>query len=129
MVCEKCEKKLSKVIVPDKWKEGASNTTEGGGLHTEQPSALYASSKYIKMLSTVIPVLTLKEYVQCVVNKYLTPSITNKAMYNGNKMWVPYHFFLFSSLSHDQISLLRKIGLYYEVRAPQICWLDLNIDN
>ncbi|EXB88463.1 hypothetical protein L484_012905 [Morus notabilis] len=31
MVCEKCEKKLSKVIVPDKWKEGASNTTDGGG--------------------------------------------------------------------------------------------------
>ncbi|KAK7295074.1 hypothetical protein RJT34_17977 [Clitoria ternatea] len=28
---EICEKKLSKVIVPDKWKEGASNTTEGGG--------------------------------------------------------------------------------------------------
>lgn len=25
------EKKLSKVIVPDKWKEGASNTTEAGG--------------------------------------------------------------------------------------------------
>ncbi|KAG0570270.1 hypothetical protein KC19_6G149700 [Ceratodon purpureus] len=25
------EKKLTKVIVPDKWKEGASNTTEGGG--------------------------------------------------------------------------------------------------
>ncbi|KAG6709688.1 hypothetical protein I3842_06G145800 [Carya illinoinensis] len=31
MVCEKCEKKLSKVIVLNKWKEGASNTTEGGG--------------------------------------------------------------------------------------------------
>ncbi|RWW04914.1 hypothetical protein BHE74_00041615 [Ensete ventricosum] len=31
MVCEKCEKKLAKVIVPDKWKEGASNTTESGG--------------------------------------------------------------------------------------------------
>lgn len=54
MVCSKCEKKLSKVkilpvkdfhpritlfdlvscfqvIVPDKWKEGASNVTEGGG--------------------------------------------------------------------------------------------------
>ncbi|XP_059292874.1 uncharacterized protein LOC132623455 [Lycium barbarum] len=31
MVCDKCEKKLSKVIVPDKWKAGASNTTEGGG--------------------------------------------------------------------------------------------------
>ncbi|THU48475.1 hypothetical protein C4D60_Mb09t26640 [Musa balbisiana] len=25
------EKKLGKVIVPDKWKEGASNTTESGG--------------------------------------------------------------------------------------------------
>lgn len=25
------EKKLGKVIVPDKWKDGASNTTEGGG--------------------------------------------------------------------------------------------------
>ncbi|GAQ80898.1 hypothetical protein KFL_000650310 [Klebsormidium nitens] len=31
MVCAKCEKKLSKVVVPDKWKEGANNTTEGGG--------------------------------------------------------------------------------------------------
>ncbi|KAG5234755.1 cysteine-rich PDZ-binding protein [Salix suchowensis] len=31
MVCERCEKKLAKVIVPDKWKEGASNTTECGG--------------------------------------------------------------------------------------------------
>ncbi|CAN0852474.1 Cysteine-rich PDZ-binding protein [Linum grandiflorum] len=31
MVCAKCEKKLAKVIVPDKWKEGASNTNESGG--------------------------------------------------------------------------------------------------
>ncbi|KAF8662487.1 hypothetical protein HU200_056076 [Digitaria exilis] len=31
MVCTKCEKKLGKVIVPDKWKEGASNTNESGG--------------------------------------------------------------------------------------------------
>ncbi|KRY75640.1 Cysteine-rich PDZ-binding protein, partial [Trichinella pseudospiralis] len=31
MVCEKCEKKLSKVITPDPWKSGARNTTEGGG--------------------------------------------------------------------------------------------------
>ncbi|CAM9103895.1 unnamed protein product [Ectocarpus sp. 6 AP-2014] len=29
MVCEKCETKLSKVIVPDKWKDGARNTTGG----------------------------------------------------------------------------------------------------
>lgn len=31
MVCEKCEKKLGKVITPDTWKSGARNTTEGGG--------------------------------------------------------------------------------------------------
>ncbi|KAJ6885581.1 Cysteine-rich PDZ-binding protein [Populus alba x Populus x berolinensis] len=31
MVCERCEKKLAKVIVPGKRKEGASNTTEGRG--------------------------------------------------------------------------------------------------
>jgi len=33
MVCEKCEKKgkLGKVIVPDPWKAGSHNNTEGGG--------------------------------------------------------------------------------------------------
>ncbi len=31
MVCEKCQKKLGKVITPDPWKSGARNTTEGGG--------------------------------------------------------------------------------------------------
>ena len=29
MVCEKCEKKLKRVIVPDKWKDGARNTDKG----------------------------------------------------------------------------------------------------
>ncbi|EDM02655.1 postsynaptic protein Cript, isoform CRA_b [Rattus norvegicus] len=27
MVCEKCEKKLGRVITPDTWKDGARNTT------------------------------------------------------------------------------------------------------
>lgn len=31
MVCDKCQKKLGKVITPDPWKAGARNTTEGGG--------------------------------------------------------------------------------------------------
>lgn len=31
MVCHKCEKKLGKIITPDRWKEGARNTTESGG--------------------------------------------------------------------------------------------------
>ncbi|KAH9099916.1 hypothetical protein Ae201684P_018924 [Aphanomyces euteiches] len=29
MVCDKCEAKLSKVIVPDVWKDGARNTNGG----------------------------------------------------------------------------------------------------
>lgn len=31
MVCQKCEKKLQAVIVPDVWKDGARNTIESGG--------------------------------------------------------------------------------------------------
>lgn len=30
-MCEKCEKKLAKLVVQDKWKEGARNTLESGG--------------------------------------------------------------------------------------------------
>lgn len=30
MVCEKCEKKLGRVVTPDPWKAGARNTNESG---------------------------------------------------------------------------------------------------
>ncbi|KAL3596232.1 hypothetical protein D5086_007869 [Populus alba] len=87
MVCEKCEKKLSKVIVPDKWKEGASNTTEGGGRKINENKLLSKKkSKYIKMASTVTPVLIPKEFVLCAESKYLTPSFINKAMHNTTEM-------------------------------------------
>lgn len=43
MVCEKCEKKLSKVITPDPWKTGARNTTEGGGRKLNENKALSGS--------------------------------------------------------------------------------------
>uniref|UniRef100_G3MN62 Cysteine-rich PDZ-binding protein n=1 Tax=Amblyomma maculatum TaxID=34609 RepID=G3MN62_AMBMU len=42
MVCEKCEKKLGKVITPDPWKAGARNTTEGGGRIINENKALTA---------------------------------------------------------------------------------------
>ncbi|KAM6951455.1 cysteine-rich PDZ-binding protein [Aplochiton taeniatus] len=42
MVCEKCEKKLGKVITPDTWKDGARNTTEGGGRKLNENKALTA---------------------------------------------------------------------------------------
>ena len=40
MVCDKCEKKLGKVITPDPWKTGARNTTEGGGRKLNENKAL-----------------------------------------------------------------------------------------
>lgn len=43
MVCEKCEKKLGKVITPDPWKSGARNTTESGGRRVNENKALTAA--------------------------------------------------------------------------------------
>lgn len=40
MVCESCEKKLSKVIVPDKWKDGARNVSDDGGRATVHRNSL-----------------------------------------------------------------------------------------
>ncbi|XP_043200023.1 cysteine-rich PDZ-binding protein-like [Amphibalanus amphitrite] len=40
MVCDKCQKKLGKVITPDVWKSGARNTTEGGGRKVGENKAL-----------------------------------------------------------------------------------------
>ena len=57
MVCEKCQKKLGKVITPDTWKAGARNTTEGGGRKLNENKALtqsknrfnpYSSGKFKK---------------------------------------------------------------------------------
>ncbi|EMS55767.1 hypothetical protein TRIUR3_16886 [Triticum urartu] len=48
MVCTKCEKKLGKVIVPDKWKEGASNTYEGGGRKINENKLLSKKSSCTK---------------------------------------------------------------------------------
>ncbi|KAF5287326.1 hypothetical protein FQR65_LT02199 [Abscondita terminalis] len=43
MVCDKCEKKLGKVITPDPWKSGARNTTESGGRKVNENKALTAT--------------------------------------------------------------------------------------
>mmetsp|Transcript_24778 Transcript_24778/g.74328 ORF Transcript_24778/g.74328 Transcript_24778/m.74328 type:complete len:295 (-) Transcript_24778:27-911(-) len=48
MVCQDCEKKLSKVIVPDKWKDGARNVTggtDGGRATTYRNSLLQVRGK------------------------------------------------------------------------------------
>lgn len=42
MVCEKCEKKLGRVITPDPWKTGARNTVESGGRAVGENKALTA---------------------------------------------------------------------------------------
>ncbi|KAJ0016780.1 hypothetical protein Pint_10896 [Pistacia integerrima] len=46
MVCEKCERKLAKVIVPDKWKEGASNTNEAGGRKINENKLLSKKKRF-----------------------------------------------------------------------------------
>ncbi|KAJ1455361.1 microtubule-associated protein CRIPT-domain-containing protein [Pelagophyceae sp. CCMP2097] len=40
MVCQDCEKKLTKVIVPDKWKDGARNVSDDGGRATTYKNSL-----------------------------------------------------------------------------------------
>ncbi|KAG6776881.1 hypothetical protein POTOM_016672 [Populus tomentosa] len=104
MVCEKCEKKLSKVIVPDKWKEGASNTTEGGGRKINENKLLskkkrwspYGNTKCMickqqvhqdgKYCHTCAYSKGTVEFVLCAESKYLTPSFINKAMHNTTEM-------------------------------------------
>ncbi|CAH8491670.1 unnamed protein product [Dicrocoelium dendriticum] len=43
MVCEKCEKKLGKVITPDPWKAGARNVIGSGGRRLNENKLLTAS--------------------------------------------------------------------------------------
>lgn len=45
MVCSSCEKKLSKVIVPDKWKEGARNVSIGSSRQLGENKLLSSGNK------------------------------------------------------------------------------------
>ena len=45
MVCEKCERKLSAIITPDTWKEGARNTLESGGRKLNENKLLSQNAK------------------------------------------------------------------------------------
>ncbi|MBA0683818.1 hypothetical protein Goari_025446, partial [Gossypium aridum] len=94
------QKKLSKVIVPDKWKEGASNTNESGGRKINENKLLskkrrwtpYGNTKCIickqqvhqdgKYCHTCAYSKGMTVYVRCVASKCSTPSFTSKAMYN-----------------------------------------------
>ncbi|EQC34554.1 cysteine-rich PDZ-binding protein [Saprolegnia diclina VS20] len=51
MVCGKCEEKLSKLIVPDKWKDGARNTMGGkdGGRKLATNAALGKKHRFTPM--------------------------------------------------------------------------------
>lgn len=44
------EKKLSKVIVPDKWKDGARNVTEGGGRKINENKLLSKKNRFPSFL-------------------------------------------------------------------------------
>ncbi|KAL9954345.1 hypothetical protein ACROYT_G041869 [Oculina patagonica] len=53
MVCDKCQKKLGKVICPDPWKSGARNTTEGGGRRVNE-NKLLTQKKNSLSLSVIV---------------------------------------------------------------------------
>ncbi|PAA73918.1 hypothetical protein BOX15_Mlig029994g1 [Macrostomum lignano] len=52
MVCDKCEKKLGKVVTPDVWKAGARNTTEGGGRKVDENKLLTGRSNRFSPYTT-----------------------------------------------------------------------------
>ncbi|KAI6675257.1 hypothetical protein NL676_003163 [Syzygium grande] len=56
------EKKLSKVIVPDKWKDGASNTTEGGGRKINENKLLTKKSSTKGQVHKVVEIDGLEIY-------------------------------------------------------------------
>lgn len=52
MVCDKCQKKLGKVITPDPWKSGARNTVESGGRKVGENKALTANKNRFNPYTT-----------------------------------------------------------------------------
>ncbi|CAO2604470.1 hypothetical protein LEMLEM_LOCUS12093 [Lemmus lemmus] len=82
MVCEKCEKKLGRVITPDTWKDGARNTT--GLIHMERissPLAEFVKVLYTsQVLITAKAVPTKKASVQCVAKRSWIPKTTNRLL-------------------------------------------------
>jgi hypothetical protein len=45
MVCEGCQSKLSKGVVPDKWKDGATNSVASGGVTAGKTNKALAGKK------------------------------------------------------------------------------------
>lgn len=45
MVCEGCQSKLTKGVVPDKWKAGATNTVTSGGVAAGKTNKALAAKK------------------------------------------------------------------------------------
>jgi hypothetical protein len=56
MVCEDCNKKASRrgVITPDKWKDGAKNTTESGGRSVKSTNMLINRQKSACMFNPYV---------------------------------------------------------------------------
>ncbi|XP_063868681.1 LOW QUALITY PROTEIN: cysteine-rich PDZ-binding protein-like [Scylla paramamosain] len=55
MVCEKCQKKLGKVITPDTWKDGARNTTESGGRKINENKLLTSKKNRFNPCTVSLP--------------------------------------------------------------------------
>lgn len=58
------EKKLSKVIVPDKWKDGARNVTEGGGRKINENKLLSKKNRYVFLSFSIFNLLVFINWMQ-----------------------------------------------------------------
>ncbi|CAH1991928.1 unnamed protein product [Acanthoscelides obtectus] len=77
MVCDKCQKKVGKVITPDPWKSGARNTTESGGRVVNENKALTASKNRFN------PYTTKFETCSCFGLRLIHSQTTPETMYEN----------------------------------------------
>ncbi|XP_055705714.1 cysteine-rich PDZ-binding protein [Phlebotomus papatasi] len=55
MVCEKCEKKLDRIVTPDTWKSGARNTVESGGRKINENKAITTARQRFNPIAKTFP--------------------------------------------------------------------------
>lgn len=69
MVCEKCEKKLGRIITPDPWKAGARNTTESGGRKLNENKAVGGSKARFSPYTTKFEACRICKQNVCIITK------------------------------------------------------------
>ena len=96
------EKKLAKVIVPDKWKEGASNTTEGGGRKINE-NKLLSKKKRFFLFTTINFILFYMSFSSFYAN----------SLYNEfSSLLLLFFFFVWLPFLINKNGQLNKFGFF-----------------